>query len=886
MNKIKLTAIICALLSVLMITGSLPVSISAKETGELADTKEIYVYEDHFESDHTYPDNYDETWVVSRPGAESITLYFSYATYTEKNFDFIYIYAGEDLYGVYSGDELESEVITVYDDEVSVRLVSDYSGAEYGFEVYNIEVNYPSTDFETDPTESYVPDFNTDGLPPKASGYNRYYFYMPESWYNEYATCAGIYWWDGTDACFVWPGYVANETNTPGVYYYDVCSDVTTIIWNNAIDGGTDYEEPIYTAAYSTVNIGIEYYDKDDSVYYPDGLDSFDDMIYVLDISKTEVNDYSGKSTYRGEWFYYYGNGEYGLTPQKGNAYYNERAYYETPTPIFTITTDPVETTFTEYTEATYPDTTTGINETTVAVVIQPDEYVATNACHSPHDYPDNYDKTWIIGREGAIGIEITFSEDTYVEEGYDWIHIYSGDEYVSGYTGSSLAGKTFYFNSDEVKIRLITDSGNSYYGFYICDIVANYQTDTVMPTEDISIDYFVPPVLVISDTPDVDISSVDGLIIGYMGDNDGNDSINIKDATNIQKYIAKLTAFSARQSALSDVDRSGAVNIRDATTIQKVIAGFGVISKTGCVMYETGDHVHNYEEVVVEPGCKDMGYTNHSCICGYEYHTDETNAVGHKYVDTVIKPTCTEKGYTLHQCSRCHHSYSDNYTNTVGDHLYDSSGKCKFCGDQKPSLDSIGFSVTKHDYSLYHSRTGKLLIEQYYEQVEVSGNSDVARKINEALSTDSYSHYFVGEDQRKSYEEMVDINGYGSFCNYYTADITHNSGGILCVKISMEWYMGGVHNSGSYGLNFSLLTGELLSLSDVTGESFYTLKPKLDRKIKERINPYYYDELDEMGESEYPYYIENGEIVLSFPEYKLGCGAETPIRVHTGIYV
>ena len=188
---------------------------------------------------------------------------------------------------------------------------------------------------------------SADELPAKPDGYNRYYFYMPESWYNEYATTAGIYWWEGTDACSTWPGYVAKETGVEGVYYYDVCSDVTTIIWNNAIDGGTDTEAAIYTLAVQTKNIGSEYYDAGESANYPEGTPNFDEMIYVVDDNKTEVNEYNGKMVYAGEWFYYYGNGEYGFTPEKGDTYFNERSYKDAPTPVVpgdNTTTEPVAT--------------------------------------------------------------------------------------------------------------------------------------------------------------------------------------------------------------------------------------------------------------------------------------------------------------------------------------------------------------------------------------------------------------------------------------------------------------------------------------------------------------------------------------------------------------
>ena len=184
---------------------------------------------------------------------------------------------------------------------------------------------------------------SADELPAKPDGYNRYYFYMPESWYNEYATTAGIYWWEGTDACSSWPGYEANPTDVEGLYYYDVNQDVTTIIWNNAIDGGTDTEADIYTLAVQTKNIGSEYYDAGESVNYPDGTPNFDEMIYVIDENKTEVNEFNGKMVYAGEWFYYYGNGEYGFTAEKSDVYFNSRSYKDAPVPVVGGDVEPSE---------------------------------------------------------------------------------------------------------------------------------------------------------------------------------------------------------------------------------------------------------------------------------------------------------------------------------------------------------------------------------------------------------------------------------------------------------------------------------------------------------------------------------------------------------------
>ena len=49
---------------------------------------------------------------------------------------------------------------------------------------------------------------------------------------------------------------------------------------------------------------------------------------------------------------------------------------------------------------------------------------------------------------------------------------------------------------------------------------------------------------------------------------------LNIRDATIIQKYLAKISTLTDKQLTLADFDQNTKVNIKDATTIQKRIAG------------------------------------------------------------------------------------------------------------------------------------------------------------------------------------------------------------------------------------------------------------------------------------------------------------------------
>ena len=60
----------------------------------------------------------------------------------------------------------------------------------------------------------------------------------------------------------------------------------------------------------------------------------------------------------------------------------------------------------------------------------------------------------------------------------------------------------------------------------------------------------------------------------GMRGDADLNGEINIKDATLIQKYIAKSADLTEQALKNADADLNGEVNVKDATTVQKFAAG------------------------------------------------------------------------------------------------------------------------------------------------------------------------------------------------------------------------------------------------------------------------------------------------------------------------
>ena len=57
------------------------------------------------------------------------------------------------------------------------------------------------------------------------------------------------------------------------------------------------------------------------------------------------------------------------------------------------------------------------------------------------------------------------------------------------------------------------------------------------------------------------------------QGDVDRNGSVNVKDATLIQKSIAKLVTLDAEQQALADINGDKNISVKDATKIQRIVA-------------------------------------------------------------------------------------------------------------------------------------------------------------------------------------------------------------------------------------------------------------------------------------------------------------------------
>lgn len=351
---------------------------------------------------------------------------------------------------------------------------------------------------------------------PTAENTYRYYFYMPNDWENNYtqSTVAGVYWFNGTDACSAvgnsnpdapaWPGYVAQYDGTyadGSIYYVDCPDDVATIIWNNYVNGGEFNKETgeyqlskeQYVSALQTVDISglddAELYANEE--LYPDGLESFNNMIYVLDHSKAIINAFSGKEIYGGEWYYYYGDGKYGVQPtleeaQAAGAVMNT-AYqspteptaptYEPTTPYEPVTTTPIEP-ITRPSDYKYPVTdgktinfdvwSTGWNENSIKTVYC---HIYNYSGYDGKTYTDWQTKAERCSYDASTGIA-TYDLQTGIDKGADgletidntnkWVIMFSCNTHAETYT--------LLFNSDCFGDTVVADPNTLYENMIDCE--------------------------------------------------------------------------------------------------------------------------------------------------------------------------------------------------------------------------------------------------------------------------------------------------------------------------------------------------------------------------------------------------------------------------------
>ena len=119
---------------------------------------------------------------------------------------------------------------------------------------------------------------------------------------------------------------------------------------------------------------------------------------------------------------------------------------------------------------------------------------------------------------------------------------------------------------------------------------------------------------------------------------------------------------------------------------------GYTIFECKDCKDTYNGDYTdkiaHDYKKTVTAPSCTAMGYTTYTCKnCNDEFISDYTDKLSHNYKSVITKPTCTEFGFTTYTCADCGDTYVADYTDKT-EHNYDKK--------------VIPPTCTEHGYTVY----------------------------------------------------------------------------------------------------------------------------------------------------------------------------------------
>lgn len=303
-------------------------------------------------------------------------------------------------------------------------------------------------------------------------------------------------------------------------------------------------------------------------------------------------------------------------------------------------------------------------------VTVTNNGYVVTalDQFQSSHPYENSCRDFWLYTQSGAGSLSITFAAETEIEDGFDYLYIYDGEENLIGkYTGTELAGQTITIPGDTVKVQLESDDSGNAWGFRVTDVdstdhthsFTNYVSDgNATCTEDGTKTAKCDHCDATDTIPDA------GSALGHvMGSWETTVPVTCTENGEEERNCSRCDHSESRVVEAVGHRWDKGVVTREPTEDTE---GERLYTCTACGATRTESipvigHEHRYEAVVTAPTCTERGYTTYTCKCGESYVADYVDALGHDFGEWELTTaaTCTENGEERRSCSRCDHSES-----------------------------------------------------------------------------------------------------------------------------------------------------------------------------------------------------------------------------------
>ncbi len=199
---------------------------------------------------------------------------------------------------------------------------------------------------------------------------------------------------------------------------------------------------------------------------------------------------------------------------------------------------------------------------------------------------------------------------------------------------------------------------------------------------------------------------------------------------------------------------------------------------------------------------------------------------------------------------------------------------------------DSAEYTIERQDRSVAN-KDGSTALSRYYDLVQLTGDTPEIQAINDSLNSHC-EEFFADNSGNLPPEKRAD----DLWLNTMDAAVTQNGDGLLSVCLTWIWHMGGVANTNYLGYTYDLATGEELGLAELTSQDPDTLATILREIVKAYMAGHpevdWWDDAADIVDSrsleDMMFWVDSGEIVLSFSTYDLSPGAYGPAVIPTGV--
>jgi len=209
----------------------------------------------------------------------------------------------------------------------------------------------------------------------------------------------------------------------------------------------------------------------------------------------------------------------------------------------------------------------------------------------------------------------------------------------------------------------------------------------------------------------------------------------------------------------------------------------------------------------------------------------------------------------------------------------------------ETPVPAEADYDIQRQDESIYDG-SGELLVEYYYDLVQLTGDRPEVTSINQSLEADS-EVFFTSNGGRSELKEMAfSMPDFGPYFNTAEAEVVQNGDDLFSIRMTTGWYMGGVVNYDCYGLTYRLDTGEKLDLADLTDQDLEVFGRQVRDAVKDYMEKHseisWWENaaqvVDEIPLEQMRFWVEDGEIVVSYATYDLAAGAYGAPIIPTGL--